>query len=131
HQRRPQVTGSVTRRKGDPTMKAMTSLHKVGLVTTALLTAVGVLFSTGATPTLAVQKAKLPDGTTCERVATGFEECTTPDGTVYWCDASGECEKAPLLVRPPGELTGVPAITAPPGLVSGNGTALPGTPGTG
>jgi hypothetical protein len=56
----------------------------------------------------------LPAGTTCERVSVNFRECTTPDGTKYWCTDNGTCEKAPMIIHTGGIRT-LGGLTINPG----------------
>jgi hypothetical protein len=77
-----------------------TMLQKISRLAGAAVIAGALFGSVTAAPTFAsVNKGNLPDGTKCERVSVNFTECTTPDGTKYWCTDDGTCEKAPLIVR--------------------------------
>jgi hypothetical protein len=82
-------------------MEHGTMVQRLGRVVGALVIAAGLLMSVSAVRTFAlnIDIGDLPAGTTCERVSVNFRECTTPDGTKYWCTDNGTCDKAPMIVH--------------------------------
>jgi hypothetical protein len=79
-------------------MTRITLWQNSGRLACAIVVAAGLMLSVAAPTFASVRRVDLPDGTTCERVGVNFSECTTPDGTKYWCTDDGTCEKAPKRV---------------------------------